>query len=132
MSYGIKVRGAFMIEPPLTAAELRDHPEFTEDWKNTQKECYIVVDRAVQAAEDGENVVMRGVSVAVTSPDDAFSRSGLNPQLQAIIVAYPGHEFTGFLELTGQDGDKSRLVVRDGVLIEQQPRLVWPDEIRGQ
>src|SRR6478736_7824922 len=109
MSYGIKVRGVLGIEPPLSAAELREHPEFLHDEMSREQECYVDVDRFVQFTDVGENVAMAGARIAVTSPDESFSRSRLNDQIQAIVTAYSEHHlFPGFLELTGQDGDLSR------------------------
>jgi hypothetical protein len=130
MGYGSEVSGSITITPPLTAAELRAHPEFVfkDDYRSKQ-ECYIDVMREVTATDEGEHVRLVGTDILVTSPDESFSRRNLEDQLQDIVSEYYplGHKFTGYFEFTGEDGDKWRLVVRDEKVTEIRPVLVWPD-----
>jgi hypothetical protein len=132
MGYGSRVTGHITIVPPLNAMELRASPQFQkqEDHFTPNQECYVEVERQTGTTLEGETVKLSGPRVLVTYPDESFSRYRLEEQLQMITSSYfpLGHQFTGYFELTSEDGDKWRLVVRDGVVKEIKPELIWPDE----
>jgi hypothetical protein len=133
MSYGSKVTGHITIVPPLNAMELRASRQFQKEGcfsGGPDQECYVEVERQTETTLEGETVKLSGPRVLVTSPDSSFSRYKLEEQLQMITSSYYplGHQFTGYFELTSEDDDKWRLVVRDGVVKEIKPELIWPDE----
>lgn len=132
MGYGQKARGAITISPPLTAAELRQHPEYTRSENSAprsgyHRDLYVVEERVVQQAGDGEIVTISASKIAVDSPDEEFSRYGIEDHLQEIINAFPAsHAYTGRIMLTGEDGEQSALIVTSGTAREVYPKLTWP------
>lgn len=142
MGYGTKVTGYITIVPPLNAAELREHPGFQltatgqARWgRGYQQECYIEVERHTEPTTEGETVTLTGPRILIVGPDESFSRN-LEEQLQAIVTEYYplGHEFAGYLQLLGEDGDIWRIVVQGDCVTEVRPKLVWPgdDELKEQ
>ena len=131
MGYGQRVTGHFTIVPPLNAEEIRRYPEFYYARARTSRpyqECYLDVERHTTTTLLGETVTLSCPRVLIISPDEDLSRPGLDEQLQSIVSAYPGHRFTGFLQLTGEDGDITRIIVENDAIREIRPVLVWPGE----
>ncbi len=130
MGYTTTVLGHITIVPELNAAELRQHPELQKVSDNdhpSHQECYIEVERHTTTTLEGETVKLSGPRILVTDPDSDFSRYGLDEQLKQIVSAYPSHRFTGYLELHGEDGGQTRLVVKDGAILEIEPVITWPE-----
>ena len=125
MGYGAIAEGQIAIVPPLSAEELRKHPEFTED--NQRRDAVIVVTKEVIPVADGDLTKKQGITVGVTDPDESFSRYHFTENLQEIVDAYPDHEFTGRIVWTGEDGGIWATVVRNRIVKEIYPIITWPE-----
>ena len=43
------------------------------------------------------------------------------------MTAFPDHEFSGYLEFLGEDGERWRYVVKGREVMEIKPELAWPE-----
>lgn len=130
MGYGQQASGTITIVPPLTAAELRRHPEFNEDPDRhrslRRQEVILVIQREFTPTELGEICVISASELALVSPEEPFSRYNLVDQMQEIVTAYPNHAWAGHIILTGEDGDQTALIVEGRTVKEISPKIVWP------
>lgn len=130
MGYGQKAKGTIRITPPVSAAELRTLKSFTSGYKvphgRDERDVVLIVQRNVTPTEDGEIVQLFSYEAGITQPESEFSRYNMVENLQEIIDSLPEHEFSGHIILTGEDGEKSALVVTDRHAEEIYPKLVWP------
>lgn len=123
MGYESHWTGQVRIEPPLTWGEIKssDCPRFN--------------DLALRLDEDTEDTLTGQIRI-VTAPAVAplisgpFNGYDIETELQALIDAYPGHEFTGAIEARPLDpgGTPWRYAVQGRTVVRQEPRTVWPGE----
>jgi hypothetical protein len=127
MGYYTNFTGEIAITPPLTNAEIAQHPEFTSG--DTDVRLRIVED----TTETAEGTLTRRLADAVIpAQEDSYKGYDLIEHLQAVIDAYPGHTFTGRLNCEGEEaGDLWRAVIRDGRAVRVEPRIIWPDDEEG-
>lgn len=122
MGYETSVSGRIHITPPLTAADLRQHPEFCDEHQDAW------VEQAREVVPTGEGELTRITGVAIVTLDGRWKRYGLVDRVQAIVSAFPDRTYSGRFECDGDDpGDLWRLEVHDGKAVKVTPRIVWPD-----
>jgi hypothetical protein len=126
MGYGQRARGTISISPPITAAELRAHPQFTSLARIEKSDACLVTERVVKETEDGETAVIRASAIGISSPGEPFSRYNVVETIQAIVNAFPDHEYAGHIILAGEDGGCSALIVENGEAKEISPAITWP------
>jgi Family of unknown function (DUF6205) len=122
MGYKANFTGEIAITPPLTWARIRQPfgDRILQDLRIRQ-------DEDVRDSDEGQVKVITGVAVEPTS--SYGSGYGMVDDLQALVDVHgSGHQFTGHIEATSEEGDKWRLAVRDGQAVQVHPRIVWPDE----
>jgi hypothetical protein len=119
------VSGEIRIEPPLKWAEFKDSPFYAAD---KRRDVRLLVDEETVDTDEGQ--MIRKTAVALEgSWEGGYKAYHLLDHVQEAIAAFPGHAFTGRLECEGEDAtDVWRVVVRDGVAVKVEPRIVWPDE----
>lgn len=126
MSYGTSITGHLTITPPLTFDEIRTSPYF---WPGHGVTCTMSYCRHIQpeASYVTTGAGQNRTAVAVEATNTGHRGDDLLSDLQAVIDAHPGHEFTGHLLGMGDSyGDMWILVVRDRRVTELHPRITWP------
>lgn len=122
MGYKANFSGEITITPPVAWAEIRQPlgDRVLQDLRIRQ-------DEDVQHSDESQVKVITGVAV---EPATTYgSGYGMVDDLQALVDAHGGsHQFTGYIEATGEEGDKWRLAVRGGQAVQVEPRIIWPDE----
>ncbi len=128
MSYDSKVaEGVITISPPLTLTQLREHPELLKNNRHRYiQDAYVAVSESVVATDDGDLIKKAGHAIEIPDAGTPISRYNLEKDLQAIVDAFDGHEFPGYLELLDEDGDRWRLIVRNRVVVTISPVTSWP------
>src|SRR6266567_4445831 len=116
MGYKAHFSGEITITPPLTQAEIRQPlgDPVLQDLRIRQ-------DEDVQDGDESQVKVITGVAFEpVTSYGSGY---GMVDDLQALVDVHGGgHQFTGHIEATGEEGGKWRLAVRDGRALQVEPR----------
>lgn len=130
MGYYSRVEGEITITPPLTLQEMRAKPygelrNTGDRWPRERDVALRVESEEVDTAE-GLLIKKRGVAL-IPASDDSYKAYYLKEDVQDAIDQYPGHTFSGYLESQGEDGELSRVVVKDGVAHEIKPEIVWPE-----
>lgn len=125
MSYKTTVTGHLAITPPLTFDQIRTSPYF---WPGhglacTMKHCgHGQPEASYITTGTGEN----RTAIAVHATDNRRGED-LETDLQAVIDAHPGHQFTGHLLGMGEAyGDLWILVVRNRQITELRASITWP------
>ncbi|MFK0179013.1 DUF6205 family protein [Streptomyces xanthochromogenes] len=127
MGYYTTVDGAIRIEPPLKWAEFKDSP-FYETETSGKRDVRLKVDEEIVDTDEGQ-MIRKTASALEGSWEGGYKAYHLLEHVQEVIEAFPGHTFTGRLDCEGEEAaDVWRVVVRDGVAVKVEPRIVWPDE----
>jgi Family of unknown function (DUF6205) len=128
MGYYTQIEGDFAIIPPLTRKELRnagydDHGKHASGWRTLKPRV-----ESTQTETDYGYQIEYTCNQIVPADTERFKAYGVLNHMQEIIDAFPGHEFTGLLECTGEDpGDLWRVYVKNGKAIKVTPEIVWPE-----
>lgn len=127
MGYESHWTGEVHITPPLTWAEIKnDHSKGFQDLK-------LLLNEETTDTPTGQT---RTVTASVIGPltGGAYNGYDVEAELQSVIDAHPGHEFTGAIEARPLDpgGTPWRYVIQGRTVVRQEPRTVWPgdDEAR--
>lgn len=133
MGYYTRVTGEIYVDPPISWKDAHDTiwaqqgqrgEELTLDLRSESESVEI----------DGElvEVVRREFTHVRPTYDDAYKAYYTERNLQTLVDAFPGHEWSGYLEGEGEgegDGkpDLWRLYVRNGQVVKVEPQIVWPE-----
>lgn len=126
MGYESHWTGEVRISPPLTWAEIKNSsqsPGF-QDLK-------LRLDEQVEDTDAGQVRIITGVAVETLADiRGAYNGYTIEEELQAVVDAHPGHEFTGAIDARPLDpgGTPWRYVVQGRRVVRQELRLVWPDD----
>jgi hypothetical protein len=127
MPYPTSITGYLAVTPPLAFDEIRASPYF---WPGhgltcTMKHCgHGQPEASYITRGTGEN----RTAVAIEATHSDRRGEELLADLQAVIDAHPGHQFSGHLLGIGESyGDLWILAVRDRRITELHPRITWPD-----
>lgn len=129
MSYTTRIDGQIDINPPLPWKQIKDSPLLPANNKQAgYSDClFHVVEEAVDT-DDGE-LMRRSADALVPNYyiDDTSGRT-LIAEIQSVVDANPGHEFTGMFECDGERPDDLwRAVVRDGRAVKFDAQIFWPE-----
>lgn len=127
MSYETQVTGEIQIIPPIPWKYIRDSV-FLPDaaGKNPARDLVFVINERRAHCDEGLLLIRDAVAVTARFPNYA---GNIIKHLQELVDAFPEHQFTGRLDMAGEDaGDLWRLNVVDRVATEHRPKLVWPKE----
>lgn len=140
MGYPSTAKGSIIIEPPLTAKELREHPELTtcprdvggkkaDRWEQV-RDAAILIHKHLEITDDGELVRISGREIVACGTDgEGYSRAHLVRDLNEIVSTFPERTYTGKIILTYKDdGSQEAYLVRDGFTMVLEPILTWPPD----
>lgn len=121
MGYNTRVTGEMRIDPPLTAAEIREWEAVPDrDVKLSIQEETIIVD-------EGE-LTKRTAAALVPAWGEPFKAYGIVDHVQAFLTMFGGERLFGYFECSGEDDeDLWRLHVIDGKATKIEPQIVWPN-----
>lgn len=124
MGYNTRLEGSIKIIPPLSAAELREHPEVSN---SDSRSVAVPVVKQRKDTDEGYTVVLEGREITPTT-DEEHKAYGLIDELCDYANFYPGHEYSGYIYCYGEEsGDIWRVSIKDGKVLEERPKIVWPD-----
>lgn len=140
MGYPSTAEGMIDIDPPLTAAELRAHPQLTTAPSNVggiatrrydrQRDAAILIRKQRDFTEDGEIVKLSGPQIVAGGGEggEGYSRANIGEHLDEIAAAFPDRKFTGRIVLTYEDGEQEAYIIHEGRAKVLRPIVTWPDE----
>jgi hypothetical protein len=125
MGYDSRLSGSLVINPPLTHHEMWDHRELT-DQMGRFRGVTVKVEQSSATHPYGTVTTWSADTVGVNEETGSFY--DWKEELQAIVDAFPGHTFHGWLQRTGADpyGDMERLWVVDGKVVSVHAQITWP------
>lgn len=129
MGYHTSLAGGFEITPPLRYVEYKDsRHNGMQRARDNSLGVYLVETSDTVETDNGplERRSAVRVSYAWPSPEKLYD---VVTELQALVDAYPDHEFTGEFRGVGTDfGDIWLLRVgEDRKVVRVLPRITWPD-----
>lgn len=132
MGYYTRVTGEIYVYPQITWKEAHD-TIWAQQQQREEELTLEMHEETVPTELEGElvQVVRRTFTHVRPTWDDQYKAYSTQENLQKIVNAFPGHEWSGYLEGEGEgagDGpDVWRLYVRDGKAIRVEPEIVWPE-----
>ena len=122
-AYDSHFSGEIRITPPLTWAQIRSAPY------PALRDVALGIDERAEDTPTGQirTIVAPGITPIRRS---AYNGSDIEAEIQAVIDAYPDHEFTGTITAEPEDpgGTPWRYVIQGRQVVRQEARLVWPDD----
>lgn len=121
MGYESRHHGEITITPPLTWAEIRSARS------PGLRDVRLKLRETVTDTDTGQ---IREVCAVAIQPitEESYNGYEIQAELQAVVDAHPSHEFTGAMYADGPEGNHWRYRVAGRVVVNEEPRLVWPDE----
>jgi len=128
MGYTSTIEGEFAIEPPLTYSEMQQLNFLTKSQaRSIGASICVHVDKREVETQEGILTKTEGVAIGDAWGGEAVKRYDIVNEIQSIINAFPGHEFSGCIEGFGEEtGDLWRLYVVDRKVKRVEPQIVWP------
>lgn len=120
MGYLSNLSGEFTISPPLSHDELRRQEDFG-------RENGVFIDSRMAIPEGPGATDPRWSAEKVSTVGGEVKAYEIQKDLQAIVEAFPGHDFDGAIVRRGEDGDHDRFIVRGGRVMRQVPVVAWVD-----
>jgi hypothetical protein len=123
------IHGRITITPPIPWGQIKDSPYLKANARGRSLWPDALLDVAESTVHTDEGELTRREAVAIV-PDEGGETSArtLIQDVQNIIDANPGHEFTGRFDCEGeQAGDIWRVVIRDRRAVRVNARIVWPE-----
>lgn len=126
MGYIYRLTGTIRIDPPLSWAEIKSTP-FTE---YQGFDIRLAVDS--EEVETADGTLVRRTASRVIAERDEPRAYDLVKRLQAMVDAFPGHTWEGYIQGDGEDaGDQWRLWVNpEGRAAQARPVITWPEGVR--
>lgn len=132
MGYNSRANGSIIITPPLSAREMREHPELDYGERtgsiSGSKDAYVEIYERSTATEEGEIIIRTGIRIRPLNEDESFKRYNLDEDIQEIVSSFPGHQFDGIIECTGEDAELWAYKVKDGRVITLRAKIIWEEE----
>lgn len=129
MSNPTYINGRIEINPPLTWAQIKDSAYLKANARARSLWPDAILDVTETTVETDEGELTRREAIAII-PDEGTETSArtLIQDVQAIIDASPGHEFTGRFQCEGEENsDIWRVVIRDRRAVRVDAQIVWPE-----
>jgi len=127
MGYETRVTGMITVDPPFTAPEIRHIKTL-----GIHGDVKLRIAEQSADTEYGEMISRTGKGI-IPAHEGAWSYYYLAEDITKIIdgvaglAGAPDHRYGGHLKCVGEDGDISRVVIRDGTVVAETPKLLWPD-----
>lgn len=122
MGYNTRVTGEMRIDPPLTAAEVRE-------WEaiNRHPDVKLRVEESTVIVDEGE-LIKRTAAALVPAWEEPFKAYSLEGDVQTFLNLFGVERLSGYFECSGEeDGDLWRLYIVDGKSTKVEPQIVWPN-----
>lgn len=128
MSYTTHVTGEFTITPPLAWTEFKDS-KFAPHYVTSRYDPELILRVSERSVDTEEGPLLHRVADALVMREiDEYCADGLLEQVQKAVNAFPGHEFSGYLECEGEDNtDIWRVYVKNRKAIKVEAQIVWPE-----
>jgi hypothetical protein len=122
------VTGEIHITPPLTWKEIRAK-DYTDGYHEGTWGA-VILSIASEATETDEGTVTtrEGVAILPAVDDKPYKAYNLEARVQAIIQHFPGHDFNGYLECLGEEGELWRVYAKGRKTRKVKPEIVWPED----
>jgi hypothetical protein len=126
-AYDSHFTGRIDITPPLTWAQIKNNTA------NGLQDLQLVTTETIQDTPTGQIKVITGDAI-IPLTTSAYSGYEIHVELQSMLDAFPGHEFTGTIGARPEDlhGDPWRYIIRDRTVIRQKPQTTWVDSDEQQ
>jgi hypothetical protein len=125
MGYTSTAEGVIKISPPLSHQDLKGVPDFIGD---DEAEVELVITEAEVETDQGTLINRQASVVRPKDEGEDWKRYYTDNQLQTLVAAFPGHEFHGYFEFLGEDGERWRTVLKGREVHEYvRPELRWPE-----
>jgi hypothetical protein len=126
MGYDIRFSGEIRIDPSILADELLALG-FSEPGRYGDKDIAVKV---TETPVEGVPGAYRRLAVALVPCMSVYTAYNITDHIQQVVSQWgEGHTFTGRIECVDpHEGDRWRLQVQEGRVVEVKPRVVWPDE----
>jgi Family of unknown function (DUF6205) len=129
MSNPTRIEGRIEITPPLNWAQIKDSPYLNANARNGRSYPDVLFDVIETTVHTDAGELTRREAVAIVPTEGETSARTLLDDVQAIIDASPGHEFTGRFQCEGEQNDDIwRVVIRDRKSVRVDAQITWPDE----
>jgi hypothetical protein len=134
VGYRVTFDGEITIDPPIRWEEITDSPflpeKAAEDYYTGRDLMFRIAEEAVDVP--GGRLYRRSAVALVPTWEDDAQEGRVVEHLQDAIDAFPGHEFTGRLDVRGEvSPDVWRLEVQDvhgkRKAVKVVPLIVWPN-----
>jgi len=132
MSYEQRMRGEIRITPPVTWDEYKSTTLHRGEGSYPYP-IMLRMERAVPVPGAPKPPAHGGPEFVATALYPAGEAYGITETMETAVPAFVEalsgtHTFTGYLIRHGEEqGDVERYSVRNGVLVSEEARLVWPD-----
>jgi hypothetical protein len=129
MGYQTSCYGQIVISPPLTWREMKGSPFLPNEEEGADEEMDVVLVLSDSTKETDEGtVIVRTAAFVEQRYEDESRNYTIEKTLQALIDAFPGHEFTGRFDCEGEEqGDMWRLVANGRTSRRINPTITWPE-----
>lgn len=129
MGYDSTLAGELRIEPPLKWAQIKDSQHLGCERARENSKGVCLVERSDPVETDEGTLNRRYADSLAFAWDYPVRLYEIVDEIQALVDAYPDHEFTGELRGEGCDfGDIWLLRVNAGRRVERiLPTITWPD-----
>ena len=121
------VTGEIHITPPLTWKEIRAKDYIDGYYEGTWGAVTLCVSSDETETDDGTVIKREGVAILPSENDRPYKAYNLEARVQAIIQHFPGHDFNGYLECLGEDGELWRIYAKGRKTRKVKPEIVWPE-----
>lgn len=135
MGYTSRVTGDIRIDPPLPWSEIRNSPYLPGGTGFTRACVRFILDETTVDTDEG--VLTKRSAIAIEACTSSHKHYEMQDAVNEIVTQHEA-TFTGYFELTGEDGEQWRLAPVDrgdinGVHIERfEPTITWPAEAEGK
>lgn len=127
MGYTSTCEGEFRIVPPLTHQETKKLFSLMDQLASGYAEIKVSNRERVTETDEGDMISFEAYAIKPKNGSSEWKRYDTDQQVQKIVTAFPGHTYEGHFEFLGEDGDRWRIVVRNGKVTEIHPKLTWPE-----
>lgn len=132
MGYYTRLSGTIKITPPITWREAKD--TIWAQQGQREEELTLELNTEVYDTEIEDDVVTVSrkefTHVRATWEDEQIKAYRTEECLQQIVDAFPGHDFSGYIEGVGEESpDIWRLTVRGGRVVKIEPTITWPNDV---
>lgn len=122
MGYQSNLSGELEIKPPLKWAEYRETAFLSGDG------VLLELAESISQADTEDGSVTIRAAARVVPYGDSVKAYTLKEDLSALVRAFPGHTFHGYIVRDGEDtGDVERYWIEDGGVKSEAATLRWLD-----